>query len=157
LGRVRETLTLAREHGDFPAVEDDRLMEWCAGDWSGHLYSEVEEKWPEEFARWQADALTVRPKGGENFQDLLQRGRSFLSEIEARPETTIAIVAHGLINRALAAVLLNLDAQDMLRVRQNNDAIFRVCITEGGAEAHHFIGGEGPYAGLPAGAGAVVA
>lgn len=150
LGRVKETLSVARAHFDFPAVEDDRLKEWSSGEWSGYLYKEIQQTWPDEFALWKADMLNVRPRGGENFHDLLQRGRSFLGDLEARPETNVAIVAHGFINRALAAILLNLGVEDMLRLRQTNDAIFRICVGNAGAEAHHFIAGEGPFAGLPA-------
>ncbi len=150
LGRVRETLSVAGAHFDFPPVEDDRLKEWSSGEWSGYFYSEIKELWPEEFAQWKTDMLNVRPRGGENFSDLLRRGRSFLRDLESQQKNTVAIVAHGFINRALAAILLNLDAEEMLSLRQTNDAIFRICINDAGTEAHHFIAGQGPYAGLPA-------
>ncbi|MEP7210755.1 MAG: histidine phosphatase family protein, partial [Alphaproteobacteria bacterium] len=125
------------------------LKEWSSGDWSGFLYADIAKKWPAEFAAWEADRYGVRAPGGENFVDLSARAESFFAEFEGAPYQRIAIVAHGFINRALAAHLMRLSPPDMMAIRQGNDVIFRIRTGDGAPVADHFIGGEGPFAGFP--------
>jgi glucosyl-3-phosphoglycerate phosphatase len=149
LGRVRETLAfLAGEVALEPAF-DDRLKEWSSGDWSGEYYADLRQKWPREFAAWEADRYNYRPPGAENFQDLAGRARAFLDDAAGTTGQRIAVVAHGFLNRALVAGLLSLAPAETLRIRQRNDVIIRVAVRGTTAVADHFIGGAGPFAGLP--------
>lgn len=150
LGRVRETLAFVEREVPLPVTFDDRLKEWSAGDWSGSTYAEVEAAWPEEFAAWVADRYACRSPGGENFRDLIERAQSFFADVADVPGRRVAIVAHGFMNRALAAVLLGLSPHEMLRMRQPNDAVIRIVHAGGSVVADHFLGGEGPVPGLPA-------
>jgi broad specificity phosphatase PhoE len=147
--RVRQTLAEIAPHVSFAPVFDDRLKEWASGDWSGFLYADIATRWPAEFAAWEADRYNVRSPGGENFVDLDARAASFFAEHGDVAHSRIAIVAHGFINRALAKRLLGLSPDEAMDIRQNNDVIFRVRTGDGGPVADHFIGGEGPFPGLP--------
>lgn len=149
LGRVRETLDIMRDDVPIAPVFDDRLKEWSSGAWSGQRHAEVEAKWPIEWAAWKADRYNYRSPGGENFIDLIDRARAFFSDTLQPPGHRTAIVAHGFMNRALAAVLLSLEPEDMLRIRQGNDTIIRVVGEEGARSVDHFVGAEGPFPGLP--------
>lgn len=151
LGRVRESLVEIAGHVPLAhaPVFDDRLMEWSSGDWSGFLYSEVQQRWPAEYAAWEADRYNVRSPNGENFVDLAARARSFLADIAASEASRIAIVAHGFFNRAMAGVLLDLAPADALAIRQPNDVVIRIRRDGAGALADHFRAGQGPFAGLP--------
>ena len=147
--RVRQTLAEIAIHLPFAPVFDDRLKEWSSGDWSGCLYAEIAKRWPAEFAAWDADRYSVRPPGGENFIDLERRAESFFSDVETSRHPRIAIVAHGFINRALAGQLMGLSPLELMAIRQGNDAIFRIRTGQGAPTAEHFIGGAGPFSGLP--------
>ncbi len=149
LGRVRETLAFVAEHVTVEPVFDDRLMEWSGGAWSGELYADLAHRWPVEFAAWNADRYHQRAPGGENFVDLVARARSFVEAASRAPGERVAIVAHGFLNRALAQVLLGLSPAETLGIRQTNDIVIRIAVTEGAASADHFVGGDGPTPGLP--------
>jgi broad specificity phosphatase PhoE len=147
--RVRQTLAAIAPHVSHAPVFDERLKEWSSGDWSGFLYTDIAIRWPAEFAAWEADRYHVRVPGGENFVDLDQRAGSFFAEHGKVDRPRIAIVAHGFINRALAARLLKLSPAATMDIRQNNDVIFRIRTGAGAPAADHFVGGEGPFPGLP--------
>jgi broad specificity phosphatase PhoE len=149
LGRVRETLAVLAEHVAVTPVFDDRLMEWSGGSWSGELYSDLPGRWPDEWAAWRADRYHQRPPGGENFVDLANRARSFVDAADRAAGERVAIVAHGFLNCALAAVLLGLSPAETMQIRQPNDIVIRIMVTDGGPSVDHFIRGAGPAPGLP--------
>lgn len=149
LGRVRETLDIMRDDMPMAPVFDDRLKEWSSGAWSGERHAEAEAKWPVEWAAWKADRYNYRSPGGENFIDLVDRARAFFADRLTAPGNRTAIVAHGFINRALAAVLLSLHPEELMRIRQGNDTILRVVDEHGRRSVDHFVAGEGPFPGLP--------
>ena len=49
----------------------------------------------------------------------------------------------------MVGLLLNHNANEMASYHQANNTIIKVVMSEGNGEASHFVGGEGPYAGLP--------
>ena len=150
LGRVRETIAIVSADVPAPVVFDDRLKEWHSGDWSGERWADLGEKWPDEFAAWQSDRWHARSPGGENFVDLIERARSFFADVSHVSAERIAIVAHGFMNRALAAVLLDLAPAEALRLRQANDVVIRIVLTGATMRSvDHFVSGDGPRPGLP--------
>lgn len=151
LGRVRETVAIIAPVVPLPVTYDDRLKEWSSGVWSGSTYAEVEARWPVEFAAWVADRCTYRSPGGENFEDLLVRARSFVDDASRVAGARVAIIAHGFLNRALATALLSLPPREMLRIRQPNDTVIRIVYRDSVATVDHFDGGSGPIDGLPVG------
>jgi broad specificity phosphatase PhoE len=149
LGRVRETLAIVAEHLPLPPSFDHRLMEWSAGAWSGERYADLPERWPHEWAAWKADRYNQRSPGGENFVDLAERARSFVEAADRRPSKRVAVVAHGFFNCALAEVLLGLSPVDTMQIRQANDTIIRIVVSDGVPSVDHFVAGIGPAPGLP--------
>ena len=149
LGRVRETVDIIQAEMPIDVTFDDRLKEWSAGDWSGELHADIPQKWPAEWAAWDADRYGRRSPGGENFEDLTDRARHFLADAAGISGTRVAIIAHGLLNRALAGVLLSLTPSETLDIRQTNDTVIRIVDGPGGPVADHFQGGQGPIPGLP--------
>ena len=151
LDRTRQTAEIITRHLDLPIVFDDRLKEWDCGDWSGWLYAEIEEKWPEDWQAWRADLFDYRPPNAENYPDMIARSAPFLEELRAHDAATIAVVSHGMIGKAMISTLLGLDAQQTLAFHQPNDRVFRIDLEpDGGARAVYFDGGEGPFEGLDA-------
>lgn len=150
LGRVRKTLGIMSDQLSAPTTFDERLTEWDSGEWSSHLYSDLHWRWPREFAEWEEDRYWVRPPKGENYPDMMKRAKAVLEEIQADPAPTVAIVSHGMIARAILGVLLKLPEKDVLKIRQRNDVIVRVDLSEA-PSASHYIGGDGPVWHLPTG------
>jgi broad specificity phosphatase PhoE len=148
LDRTRQTASIINQHLNLTQTFDDRIMEWDCGDWSGHMYAEVEVKWPGEWSELQADRFNYRGPNCENYPDMIERSVPFLEEIQNKPESNIAIVSHGMIGRVMVAQLLGLNEKETLDFHQSNDLIFRVTLHEGSVEVSHFIGGVGPVPGL---------
>ena len=130
-------------------VHDERIMEWDCGDWSGHLYSEIQQTWPEEWAALEADRFNYRGPNCENYPDMIARSAPFLDEIIASGSERIAIVSHGMIGKIMVAQLLGLPESDYLAIGQDNDVVFRVTVRDDFREGAHFVRGEGPHPGIP--------
>ena len=86
----------------------EEAAEISFGDWDGHTNAEVEQKWPELFARWRGE-INMRPPGGESlaeFDDRVIRGfNKIIADFEGE---TVVLVSHvmpirGLVRKAMAA------------------------------------------------------
>lgn len=84
------------------------LDELYAGVCDGLTYKEIEEKYPEEFARRQEDKLTYRYPRGESYMDVTLRLETIVFDIE-RTREPILIVGHQGIHRLLYAYFMGLD------------------------------------------------
>jgi broad specificity phosphatase PhoE len=65
---------LARPHG-LPLARRDGLREISHGRWEGLTRREVEERYADEYAAWEADPFTFAPEGGESGIAVLARSR----------------------------------------------------------------------------------
>ncbi len=148
LDRTRQTADIIKRHIDRPVTYDPRIMEWDCGDWSGHLYSEVEAQWPDAWRAWRADPFYYRGPNCENYPDMIARATPFLHELMQLPAQSIAIISHGMIGKAMLSVLLGLDEATTLSFHQPNDRIFCATLAPSGNTATHFDGQAGPFAGL---------
>ena len=151
LDRTRQTAEIINRYLDLPIAYDDRLKEWDCGDWSGWLYAEIEEKWPEEWAAWRDDAFNFRAPNAENYPDMMVRSAPFLEALLAQEASTVAVVSHGMIGKAMIATLLGLSEEETLAFHQPNDRVFRIEIdANGSGRCEFFDRGEGPTPGLQA-------
>lgn len=151
LDRTRQTAEIINRRLNLPISYDERIMEWDCGDWSGHLYTEVAEKWPDEWAALQADRFNYRGPNCENYPDMMQRATPFLEEMRQLDASRIAVVSHGMIGKVMISMLLGLDEAETLDIHQPNDVVFRVSLGDGIARAAHYRAGEGPFEGLSLG------
>ena len=149
LDRTRQTATIINQFLQLDIHYENSIMEWDCGDWSGELWHELGEKWPEEFSAWQADPFNYRGPRCENYPDMIDRVKPFLAKIETLPQQRIAIVSHGMIGRVMVGCLLKMSNERMLSFSQANDTIFRLTAEQDGYACCHFIGGSGPLPGLP--------
>ena len=100
LHRARQTAQAVATLRGMPLHVDPALRERCYGGFEGLLYSEIEQRFPAEFAAWQArDIDAILPPGknrGESFRQFYTRATSaILATAAAHPGRTIAMVAHG--------------------------------------------------------------
>ncbi len=91
---------VAAHHPHLPLHTDPGLRERGYGAFEGLLYTEIAERYPVEFAEWQArDVDAVMPAGdrvAESFRQFFQRCQDGIARwAERYPQQSILIVAHG--------------------------------------------------------------
>jgi probable phosphoglycerate mutase len=100
LRRAHQTAQAVADRRGMTVAIDPALRERGYGGFEGLLYSEIEERFPREFAAWQArDVDAQLPPGrnvGESFRAFFDRATgAILALAAANPGRTIALVAHG--------------------------------------------------------------
>lgn len=94
------------------------------GEWQGMRPDEVRERWPHLLASWYRAPHTVGIPGGESLDDLRRRCSAGLREIAARHSgSTVALVAHTVVNRVVLLHALGLGNDRFWRLRQDTCAI----------------------------------
>jgi len=106
LRRAVETAAAIR-CGVEPVVIDE-LAEIDFGEWEGLTWQEIEARWPDAACRKVEDWLGETTPGGECWNDFDARIGRALERILAGPRPA-AIVAHMVVNAALAARLAGAD------------------------------------------------
>jgi probable phosphoglycerate mutase len=100
LQRASQTAQAIASAHQLPVQVERGLRERCYGGFEGLLYTEIEQRFPHEFAKWQArDVDAVLPAGanlGESFRQFYERATgAILSRAARYPGQTIVLVAHG--------------------------------------------------------------
>ena len=118
LRRTQETAGfVARELGLDVGVEPG-VAEAAFGDWDGHSFAEIMERWPHELDAWLA-STDVAPPGGESFDAVYQRAvegrRRILRDFPGR---TVVVVSHVtpikmLVREALGAPMSVIHAMEL--------------------------------------------
>jgi broad specificity phosphatase PhoE len=116
LRRARETAEpVAARHGlEVQALPS--LREVDVGAWSGLSRPEVEQRFPEAFARWRDGGQGW--EDGETYEQMTERVVGAVLEIAAaHPGGEVLVVAHGGPIRALHAAALGLDVSEHRRLK----------------------------------------
>lgn len=110
LSRTVETAEiLARPHR-LPLVRRDGLREITHGRWEGLTRREVEERYAEEYAAWEADPFTFAPEGGESGLVVLARALPVIREIVVSHQgAAVLVVSHKATLRLVLSSLLGFD------------------------------------------------
>ncbi|NHZ87954.1 histidine phosphatase family protein [Massilia sp. CCM 8733] len=100
LQRAAATADAVARTRAMPVQRDPLLRERCFGGFEGLLYSEIEQRFPVEFAAWQAREIDApMPSGArvaETFRQFYQRAVAAIVHWgDAHPGQTLALVAHG--------------------------------------------------------------
>jgi broad specificity phosphatase PhoE len=113
--RARETAdAVARKIGLEP-VEDARLMETDAGDWTDRSFAEIQAEAPELFASFIAAEPSFAFPGGESFAEQELRVAAALSVVEAAALPAL-VVCHGMVIRAALYPRMSAGADAFTRV-----------------------------------------
>jgi glucosyl-3-phosphoglycerate phosphatase len=95
LSRAADTAAALAAVTGLPVRSDPRLRERDFGQWQGLLGSEVAQRHPEEYARWQA-GQAVDGCDVEELDDLAKRSSLALQEAaDLAPGGTVAVFCHG--------------------------------------------------------------
>jgi alpha-ribazole phosphatase len=89
------------------------LRELHFGDWEGLSYKTLQEQFPQELVKWQADPYGFAPPGGESLGKLAQRVSDFYQNLASyRDQANLLVVAHGGPLQVLLCLALKLAAQN---------------------------------------------
>lgn len=116
-------LAVAGPHGLSVVTEPD-FREIGLGAWEGLTSAQITERFGDMIARRRRDPVGVVPPGGETLPGVQARVMGTLQTILGRhPDATIAIVAHGAVNRVVLLSVLAAPMESYWRLRQDNGAI----------------------------------
>jgi broad specificity phosphatase PhoE len=112
LDRAVETAEiLARPHG-LKVKMSEGLREVSHGHWEGLTRAEVEGRFGDEYAAWEADPFTFSPEGGESGIRVLARALPVIREIVVQHAgQKVMVVSHKATVRLLISSLLGFDAR----------------------------------------------
>lgn len=127
---LRSAEIIARPYGLTP-VAIPELRERSFGIWEGMSFDEIRERYPHEFDAWAENPLKYSPMEGESTLSVSRRCLRAFREITRRHRGgTIAIVAHGSINRIILCRLLGVPLRNIFRIEQDFGAFNVIEISE---------------------------
>ena len=136
LQRAMQTAQAVAALHDLPLHTDAELRERCYGGFEGLLYSDIERRYPAEYALWQArDIDAVMPSGerdAESFRQFYSRSvDAIVGWAERHAGQTVVVVAHGGVLECAyrAAVGMSLDSPRDFQVK--NASINRFTVAGG--------------------------
>lgn len=110
LSRTVETARLVGERCGLDLQLRDGLREISHGHWEGLTRREVETRYAEEYASWEADPFTFAPEGGESGVAVLARGLTVFREIVTQHQgESVLVVSHKATIRIILSSLLGFD------------------------------------------------
>ncbi len=120
LQRCRDSASvLERTFGVGIRIEEG-LREMDFGEAEGLLFAEAKERFSEETAKWYADLADYRLPGAETMRQVQDRAWAALQRIvAAHPGETLAVQAHGGVNRLILAQVLGLPINRILNLAQD--------------------------------------
>ena len=136
LQRAHQTAqAIARVHG-MPVHTDPGLRERCFGGFEGLLYAEIEQRFPREFAAWQAREVDGdMPPGlrvAETFRQFYQRSvHAIMRLAQQHRSQTLVLVAHGGVLECAYRAALGMALETPRNFAVLNASINRFCFSEG--------------------------
>ena len=124
LDRAKETAECVGKRLGLTVYQEKAFRELSFGDWEGLTYQEISSRWPEEAEKlFTAPDELVIPHG-ETFQDLQKRALDKIYSLyEKHIDQTVAVFAHGAINKTILAGLMHIPLHYLWSLRQDNTAV----------------------------------
>jgi probable phosphoglycerate mutase len=96
LQRAHETAQAVANSAGCPIASERGLRERGFGEFEGWSWTEIEQRWPAQSARWRKRELDFAPAGGESLLVFYSRVIDTATRlVAAHPGQTIALIAHG--------------------------------------------------------------
>jgi broad specificity phosphatase PhoE len=112
LSRALDTARIIAEHCHVEPVTREELREIGHGRWEGLTREEVEERFGDEYAAWDADPFTFAPSGGESGVAVLARALPVIRDmVTAHAGGQVLVVSHKATLRLVLSSLLGFDAR----------------------------------------------
>lgn len=121
LSRARRSAEIIADKLGTKPMQIDELRERSFGLWEGMTYTEIAEKYPEEFSCWRSNPLEFSPPEGESTLAVNTRVLSVLDRllVSSSDGESIIIVAHGGVNRVMLCGFLGMPLEHIFRVDQD--------------------------------------
>jgi 2,3-bisphosphoglycerate-dependent phosphoglycerate mutase len=133
LRRAYETARAVAQAGGHAVLTDEGLRERHFGEFEGHTWKEIEERWPAQSERWRKRDLDFAPSGGETLRQFYDRVVEAATRLAmAHPGQTIALVAHGGVMDCLYRAATRIDLQAPRSWQLGNASINRLLYTPEG-------------------------
>jgi len=100
--RARETADIVAARLELEPIEDARLMETDAGEWTDRSFAEVRSHAPERFDAFVSGDGAFAFPGGESFAEQEVRVAAALADVEGSRLPAL-VVCHGMVIRAALA------------------------------------------------------
>jgi 2,3-bisphosphoglycerate-dependent phosphoglycerate mutase len=136
LARAAQTAKAVGEVLNLPLYIDGRLRERCYGGFEGLLYAEIADRFPQEFAAWQArDVDAALPPGencGETFRQFYDRViPAILGWAQDNSGKTVVLVAHGGVLECAYRAALGVPLDTPRDFKVHNASINRFTVQDG--------------------------
>ena len=124
LDRAKETAECVGKRLGLTVYQEKAFRELSFGDWEGLTYQEISSRWPEEAEKlFTAPDELVIPHG-ETFRDLQKRALDKIYSLyERHIDQTVAVFAHGAINKTILAGLMHIPLHYLWSLRQDDTAV----------------------------------
>ncbi len=133
LRRAEKTGEIIAKASNVPIFEDKRLREIFAGAWQGLSFSELAEKYKDDYNCWLTDIGNCRTTGGESIKELSKRVFASLLEIAKKhKDETVAIATHATPIRIVECLLKGLPLDEMKNIAWVSNASFTEISYENG-------------------------
>jgi probable phosphoglycerate mutase len=134
LRRASETAAILAASHDLPVRLDPRLREQSKGVWEGLTWPDIEERYPDDLARWEVDR-DHPPGGAESASAVEARVRAALAAIRAAHpgDEAVLLVGHGMTLRTLICVALGIDSFVGRNLQLDNTSLSKLHIGADGA------------------------
>jgi probable phosphoglycerate mutase len=124
--RARQTAEVVATALRLSVSEVDDLRECAFGEWEGHSFADVRERWPDELDAWLASP-SVAPPGGESFDSVGRRVRRARDKLIARyPGKTILVVSHVTPIKTLVRLSLGAPTSALYRMELSSASLTEV-------------------------------
>jgi broad specificity phosphatase PhoE len=112
LDRAMETAEIVGRPHRLAPIASDGLREISHGHWEGLTRHDVETRFPEEYAAWEADPFTFAPVGGDSGISVLARALPVIRQIVVEhQDQNVVVVSHKATLRLIISSLLGFDAR----------------------------------------------
>ncbi len=113
------------------------LREREYGIYEGKSLQETQKAHPELFATTSSKIdMGARPKDGESLREVVGRVVPFVERLRGHlPDKTIAIVAHGIVNKLIIGDLVDRSLEKINTYRQSNGCINEILLEKGKGKA----------------------
>ncbi|MFT4188653.1 MAG: histidine phosphatase family protein [Aeromicrobium sp.] len=118
LRRAQQTAEAVAQATGLDIATEPGVAEAAFGEWDGHSFGEVMERWPEEMAAW-FESPAVAPPGGESLEQVDARVQAALERIlDEHRGRTVVVVSHVtpikmLVKEALGAPITSIHALEL--------------------------------------------
>ncbi|MDP1759741.1 MAG: alpha-ribazole phosphatase [Thermodesulfovibrionales bacterium] len=124
LSRALKSAEIIAEPYGLKPIVIEGLRERGFGIWEGMTFTEIKEKYPQEFEAWAGNPLRYSPVDGESTVEVRERAVKAVDSLLSNHNSEhIAVVAHGGVNRIILCHIMGIPLENIFRIEQDFAAV----------------------------------